>query len=187
MVRDADGARRRRSGGALRALQGRRRSRRRGAARRRWRRPRPTPRSRSTGPRSSIAAPSSWRRRAPAAAEWKQGLAEALANAGRPPEAARRLSRAPRQAPTAGGRSSFSVAPPNSSSIGGHIDRGPGRDPHGPRAPSAHAAGAEPADGARLAVLAARPDPLARTRVRGARPRITSRRTVCCALIPAGP
>ena len=46
---------------------------------------------------------------------------------------------------------------------------GHGRHPHGPPRP-AHAAGAEPAGGARLAGLAARPDPLARTRVRRPRP-----------------
>ena len=69
--------------------------------------------------------------------------------------------------------------------IGGHIDRGPGRHPHGPPRP-AHAAGAEPAGGARLAGLAARPDPLARTRVRRARPGSRFRRTICCASIPAG-
>ena len=45
---------------------------------------------------------------------------------------------------------------------------GHGRHPHGPSR-LAHAAGAEPAGGARLTVMAARADPPARTRVRGTR------------------
>ena len=52
---------------------------------------------------------------APAAAEWTQGLAEALTNAGRPPEAAHVYLEASTGA-AAGGRSICSVAPPNSSS-----------------------------------------------------------------------
>ena len=136
--------------------------------RRRGRRPRRTPCSRSTGPRSSIATPSSWCRTRPGrhrvearpggGADQCRPTAGGGARLSRGRDGRRRL---------AAGRASASrrrTVPRRRSHR-----RGPGRHPHGPP-PSAHAAGAEPAGGARLAGLAARPDPLARTRVRGTRP-----------------
>ena len=62
---------------------------------------------------------------------------------------------------------------------------GHGCHPHG-ASRLAHAAGAEPAGGVRFTVMAARPDPPARTRVRGTRPGSHAGGHVCCASIPAG-
>ena len=106
---------------------------------------------------------------APAATAWKEGLATSLTHAGRPPEAAHVYLEAATGA-HGGRRIRASASRRRTVPRRRAHRRGPGRDPNGPPR-SAHAAGAEPAGGARLAGLAARPDPLARTGVRRTRPR----------------
>ena len=120
------GARRaakRRLRGAVRALSRRRRRRERGDSSRSRRARRPAPRSPSIGPRPSTGTRWRCRRRRPPRQRGREGLADALANAGRPAEAAEAYLRAAAEQATLQ-RVELQRRGAEQFLIGGHIDRG---------------------------------------------------------------
>ena len=178
-----DGAGRRRSRGALRALQGSRRWRRRVAAGgagggKGSRRARVRPGRVLLSQRPRAGAGRAGRRRVEARVGG--GADQCRPTAGGRGRLSRGVDRRPRLAAGRSAASSRRTVPHRRPHRQRH-----GRHPHGPSR-LAHAAGAEPAGGARLAVVAARPDPPARARVRRTRPGSHSGGHVCCASIPAG-
>ena len=98
---------------------------------------------------------------------WKQGLASALANAGRPADAGSRLSRRRRRRGAGAADRAAAACRRTIPDRRAHRS-GPRRDSHGARR-RPDASGARPAHGAGVAGLQARPASMARSGFRGAR------------------